>query len=84
MRDASQAKAMNKILPKLQAMHKNITLLPWSVYYKDTTNTLTSSAATKRKISDCSPSKDNVDVSITENSSDDNHTPEKVPRISRG
>lgn len=85
LRDGTQAKAMNKILPKLQALHKNIMLLPWSVYYKDT-NTLTAPTTTKRKISNCSssPPKDNVDSSIAEDSSDDGHTPEKVARISRG
>jgi hypothetical protein len=87
LRDGTQAKAMNKILPKLQALHKNIMLLPWSVYYKDTYTT-NASTTTKRKISNCSstPPKDNVDSSIAEDSSDDHdgHTPEKVPRISRG
>jgi len=85
LRDGSQAKAMNKILPKLQALHKNIMLLPWSVYYKDV-YTSNAPTATKRKISNClvSPPKDNIDSSNTECSSDDSHTPEKVPRISRG
>jgi len=86
LRDGSQAKAMNKILPKLQALHKNIIWLPWSVYYKDLIYTSNASMTTKRKISSCSspPPKDNIDSSIAEDSSDDSHTPEKVPRISRG
>lgn len=85
LRDESQAKAMNKILPKLQALHKNIILLPWSVYYKDT-YTFNALTAIKRKISNTSssPPKDNVDSSVAEDSSDNGHTPEKIPRISRG
>ncbi|KAF0760366.1 poly(A)-specific ribonuclease PARN-like [Aphis craccivora] len=87
LREASQAKAMNKILPKLQALHKNIILLPWSAYYKDTC-TSNVPTTTKRKISNCSssPPKDNIDSPIAEDTSDDHdgHTPEKVPRISKG
>lgn len=81
LRDGSQAKAMNKILPKLQAMHKNIVLLPWSAYYNDKN---TSTLATKRKIDECSssPSIDNVDSSKDECAV--GQTPEKVPRLSKG
>lgn len=81
MRDGSQAKAMNKILPKLQAIHKNIVLLPWSVYYNEKN---TSSSTTKRKIGECSssPPKDHVDSSKDECSI--GQSPEKVPRLSKG
>lgn len=83
LREASQAKAMNTILPKLQALHKNIVLLPWSVYYNIDINVTT---ATKRKINECSlsPPKDNLDSSISRDEHAVGETPEKVQRISKG
>lgn len=80
LRDASQAKAMNKILPKLQANHKNIVLLPWSVYYKDSLDV--SRTTIKRKIEECSV--DCVDSPTTKNECTADQIPEKVPRISKG
>lgn len=84
LKDVSQAKAVNKILPKLQALHKNIILLPWSVYYNDT-NTITSTTI-KRKIDECSSScpKDNINISIIKDECAVGQTPEKIPRISKG
>jgi len=80
LKDASYAKAMNKILPKLQGLHKNIVLLPWSVYYKDTTTT------TKRKIDECSssPPKDDTDSFKMKDECAIGQTPEKVARTSKG
>lgn len=78
---ASQAKALNTILPKLQALHKDIVLLPWSVYYKKDINITT---VTKRKINELSPTKDNLDSSISRDEHAVSETPEKVQRISKG
>lgn len=86
LKDGSQAKAMNKILPKLQANHKNIVLLPWSVYYSNKGNMMTTATATKRKI-DESPSplpKDDVDSLIVKNECAVGQTPEKISRLSKG
>lgn len=80
LRDETQAMAINKILPKLQAIHKNIILLPWSVYYnyKNTT-------ASKRKIEECSsPPEDNIDSSRIKDECAVSQTPEKVARLSKG
>lgn len=84
LKDGSQAKALNKILPKLQAIHKNIVLLPWSVYYKDT-NTITPTTI-KRKIDECSPSctKDYIETSVIKDEYVVGQTPEKIPRLSKG
>ncbi|VVC36113.1 Hypothetical protein CINCED_3A018229 [Cinara cedri] len=81
LRDASQAKAMNIILPKLQNLHKNIVLLPWSVYYNLDSNTTTKS---KRKINECSltPSKDNLNKAKDEHAVGE--TPEKISRTMKG
>lgn len=81
LKDGSQAKAMNTILPKLQAIHKNIILLPWSVYYKDKITT----TASKRKIDQCSPSpsEDSVDSSVKDECTV-GQSPEKIQRISKG
>lgn len=84
LKDGTQAKAMNKILPKLQGMHKNIVLLPWSVYYKDQNTT---TATLKRKIDECLSSScgENVDSSIVNDGCVvDGQTPEKVLLISKG
>lgn len=84
LKDSSQSKALNKILPKLQAIHKNIVLLPWSVYYKDT-NTITSKTI-KRKIDECSSpcTKDNIETSIMKDDCAVGQTPEKISRLSKG
>lgn len=81
LKDESQAKAMNKILPKLQTIHKNIILLPWSVYYNHKNTT-----ASKRKIEECSssPPADNLDSSIIKDECVVGQTPEKVARLSKG
>lgn len=79
LKDESQAKPLNKILPKLQTIHKNIVLLPWSAYYNKQTSL-------KRKFEDSlsPPHKDNVELSITNNEYEAGQTPEKVPRLSKG
>lgn len=71
---------MNKILPKLQGLHQNIVLLPWSVYNKDTNTT------TKRKIAECSlsPSNDTTDSLKMKDECAIGQTPEKVARTSKG
>lgn len=73
---------MNKILPKLQALHKNIVLLPWSVYCKNEMPLQT----TKRKIDQCSsPSpKDEVDSLKIKDECAVGQTPEKVARTLKG
>lgn len=74
---------MNKILPKLQGMHKNIVLLPWSVYYKDQN---TAAATLKRKIDECLSSRGdgNTDSSsVNDECAVDSHTPEKVLVLSK-
>jgi hypothetical protein len=83
LKDGSQAKAMNKILPKLQSIHKNIVLLPWSDYYK---NKNTAATTLKRKIDEClSSNENNVDSSIVNDGcAVDGQTPEKVLLISKG
>lgn len=85
LKDPLYAKAMNKVLPKLQALHKNVVLLPWSVYYQDT-NTTGITSKTKRKIEECSSSHstDNVNSSIVKDECVDGQTPEKVARFSKG
>lgn len=84
LKDGTQAKAMNKILPKLQAMHKNIVLLPWSVYHNNRSSVVMSTS--KRKIDECSPShsNDDVDSSAIKNECTVGQSPEKIPRISKG
>lgn len=87
LKDGSQAKAMNKILPKLQANHKNIVLLPWSVYYSNKgNNMMTIATATKRKIDEGSSSlpKDNTDSLVVINEFPFGQTPEKISRLSKG
>lgn len=79
LKDASQAKAMNTILPKLQILHKNIKLLPWSVYYNKDNNITT----VKRKINECSPPNVNLDSSISKDDLTVCETPEKIPRTSK-
>ncbi|XP_050524921.1 poly(A)-specific ribonuclease PARN-like isoform X2 [Daktulosphaira vitifoliae] len=81
LRDATHAKAFNKILPKLQALHKNIALVTWASYNKINNITLT----TKRKIDQCSPSQaqDNVDSSQNDTSMI-GQSPEKILRTSKG
>lgn len=73
---------MNKILPKLQALHKNIVLLPWSVYYKNEIPLQT----TKRKIDQCSSSspKDDVDSLKIKDECAVGQTPEKIARTLKG
>lgn len=84
LKDVSQAKAMNKVLPKLQALHKNITLLPWSVYNNN--STIETTKTIKRKIDECSssPPKDDTDMLVTKDEGLVGLTPEKVARTSRG
>lgn len=83
LKDGSQAKAMNKILPKLQNMHKNIVLLPWSDYYKDKN---TAATTLKRKIDEClsSSHENNVNSSIVNDGCAVDQVPEKVLLISKG
>lgn len=84
LKDATYAKAMNKVLPKVQALHKNIILLPWSVYYQDQ-NTTTVTTKTKRKIEECSSApSDDLDSSTVKDECAIGQTPEKVARFSKG
>ncbi|XP_050419962.1 poly(A)-specific ribonuclease PARN-like [Adelges cooleyi] len=81
LRDPTQAKPMNKILPKLQALHKDIVLVPWT-----SLNNVKHLAATasKRKIDQCSSSPPKDDVDATTNSHSTDQSPEKIQRVSKG
>lgn len=82
LKDESQAKAMNSFLPKLRAIHRNIVLLPWSVYYNMDDNTTTSKGNIDNKCPSAPP-KDNLD-SVSKDEQAAGKTLEKVPCISKG